>query len=445
MAKRFNLADYVKAEGVSESNTAEVTMIRTELIRDNPRNFYATDSVADLVDSIALNGLMDPLVVYPGGGILYTLLSGHRRFRAIRALRCRDGHEHDFDEIPCIVRPAPKNTAMEDILLIQANSTGRVRTPADMATEAERLTAALIELKKQGADLPGRLRDIVADAMGVSSSKLGRLRVIENHLKVPGFAAAFKDRKLSEEAAYQIAQMNPDDQYKLLDHAIDAGLDYERMDIKSVQRLKRVVESGESPRQDLAVAAEKRGIYCPEGDFSPLFSALVRDALPADLQRRVRRCATKAAGVQLLHDFGLAHASYWGGGVDFDSDPQALRLQSPVCWRIKWAEVWELLMLPGGAGESDPVPAEPAHDPVPPPAAPAPEPGPGWRRCATDPPPAGQTVCVVEVNRNGTYYADIYVFRDAEYYSGGDYDEAEAIRKDAWWFPIPPVSKEMGQ
>lgn len=346
MAKRFNLADYVQPEsGVSESNhEGEVLLLPIDKLRPNARNFYTLDGIDELADSIELSGLIHPLVVYPGTGILYTVLSGHRRLRALQALRLRPGHEHDYDLVPCSVRSRPADTAHEDLMLIHANSTGRVRSPAEMAEEARRLTSALIALKKQGTELPGRLRDAVADAMGVSSSKLGRIQAIENNLRVPGFRQAWKDEKLPEAAAYELSQLNESDQYAALDLLIDEGINYEKADIKAVQRVKKRVALGESPAQDLAAQAEKLGIEIREGDYSPLFAHYVREIVPQAVMDNLRG-EGKTEGVRVLHDWGMMHSSGWGGVICCDSDPSGLTLREPIGKRLKWAEVWELLAM----------------------------------------------------------------------------------------------------
>ena len=344
MAKRFNLADYVQPS-VSESNhEGEVLLLPIDKLRPNARNFYTLDGIDELADSIELSGLIHPLVVYPGSGILYTVLSGHRRLRALQALRLRPGHEHDYDLVPCSVRARPADTAHEDLMLIHANSTGRVRSPAEMAEEARRLTAALIALKKQGTELPGRLRDAVADTMGVSSSKLGRIQAIENNLRVPGFRQAWKDGKLPEAAAYELSQLNESDQYAALDLLIDEGINYERTDIKAVQRVKKRVALGESPAQDLAAQAEKLGIEIREGDYSPLFAHYVREAVPESVQKDLQGL-TKAQALERLHRFGFSHAVQSGPGYYYIADPNGLTLKEPIGKRLKWAEVWELLAM----------------------------------------------------------------------------------------------------
>ena len=452
MAKKFNLADYVQPVDVSESDTdGAVRLLPIERLRGNTRNFYSLDGLDDLADSIALNGLLHPLAVYPGSGILYTVLSGHRRLRALEILRRRPGHEHDYDMVPCTVRARPADTAHEDLMLIHANSTGRVRSPGEMAEEQKRLTAALVALKKEGVELPGRLRDAVADAMGVSSSKLGRIQAIENNLCVPGFKQAWKDGKLPEAAAYELSQLNEGDQYTALDLLIDEGVNYEKADIKAVQRVKKRVALGESPAQDLAAQAEKLGIEIREGDYSPLFAYYVRDAVPGNVQRDLRGL-TKAQALERLHRYGFGHACQSGPGYYYVSDPNGLTIKEPIGKRIKWSEVWELLAmsaLAASAGGASPSPTETTGGG----AAPDPMKAPTvtvswapWRSCLNDP-PEGWTLAFLlstwDVDAHD-YDLQIAQFHDGKWW--GIYDaSSEEIETDlfTWWCPAPAIQAEV--
>lgn len=440
MAKKFNLAEYVKPEGVSDVDHSRIVEIPLSKIIANGRNFYGVRDVEALADSIKLNGLLEPLIVYPYGTAgLYRLISGHRRIAALQLNKA--------ETAPCRIVAKPESTAREDLMLISANGQ-RTKTGPEVAAEAQRMTDALLALKKEGVELPGRLRDIVAETLGVSSTALARKKVINDGLRVPGFRQAWEAGKMGETVAYELAQLPAEKQYEALDQLIDAGVNFEKADIKTVQRIKRKVDAGESTKQDLAAEAEKRGIQCPEGDYTPLLAALVAEAIPAGWRKGLRSCRTKAEGLEHLHRFGFQHCSHWGTDVCYDSDPQALTLKKPICRRIKWAEVWELLALWDMHGASSPKVAEdggPSRTPAPtrePEAAAAPE---GWHKCSTDPPEEGQSVCVVEVNKDGSYFADVYVYTDGVYCDADDLTEngEQYVRKDAWWFPVPEIVREM--
>lgn len=439
MAKKFNLAEYVKPEGVSDVDHSRIVEIPLSKIIANGRNFYGVRDVEALADSIALNGLLEPLIVYPYGTAgLYRLISGHRRIAALQLNKA--------ETAPCRIVAKPASTAREDLMLISANGQ-RTKTGPEVAAEAQRMTDALLALKKEGVELPGRLRDIVAEALGVSSTALARKKVINDGLKVPGFRQAWESGKIGETVAYELAQLPPEKQYEALDQLIDAGVNYEKADIKTVQRIKRKVEAGESTKQDLAAEAEKRGIACPKGDYTPLLAALVADAIPADWRKGLRRCRTKAEGLEHLHRFGFGHHSSYGSGVCYDSDPQALTLKKPICRRIKWAEVWELLALWDMHGANSPKVAEdggPSRTPAPtrePEAAAAPE---GWHKCSTDTPPEGQLVAVMFDDGSGCedWFAHVAVFKGGKYVEFGWETVVVDIIPGAVWAPLPGGWKE---
>lgn len=238
MAKKFNLAALVpEMEAVSESDTPRITMIPITELRPNGGNFYDTSNIDDLVDSIELNGLLEPLCVFRRGQGTgsYVIFSGHRRFKALRMLYEKSGFAK-WTEVPCIVYPDPHDANRETVMLIHANSTGRVLSNWEKAQQARRLKEALVAMREGGAELPGRIRDLVAEEMQMSASKLARLEAIGNNLKFPGFADAWRDGKLGESVAYEISKLPMDKQMDVWDGMVSAGKSEQTLSIKDVEQ-----------------------------------------------------------------------------------------------------------------------------------------------------------------------------------------------------------------
>ena len=213
MAKKlFSVSDYIKPEDVSKWDTeaTAITFIPRERLLQNEKNFYATSSIDELADSIALNGLIEPIIVRPvrDGSGDYRIISGHRRFLAICEL-AKDEPER-WARVPAIIRE-PASDVLEELLLIEANRATRVMSSADTMRQAERYRELLAELKNQGVEIPGRLRDAVAEAMQISASRLARLDVIRKNLS-PEWMEAFETGSLSESAAYELARLPQDQQ-----------------------------------------------------------------------------------------------------------------------------------------------------------------------------------------------------------------------------------------
>lgn len=238
MAKKFNLAALVpEMDAVSNSDTTRITMIPITELRPNGGNFYDTSNFEDLADSIELNGLLEPLCVFRRGQGTgsYVIFSGHRRFKALRLLYEKSGFAK-WTEVPCIVYPDPHDANRETVMLIHANSTGRVLSNWEKAEQALRLKKALVAMREGGAELPGRIRDLVAEEMQMSASKLARLEAIGNNLKFPGFADAWRDGKLGESVAYEISKLSMDKQMDVWDGMVSAGKSEQTLSIKDVEQ-----------------------------------------------------------------------------------------------------------------------------------------------------------------------------------------------------------------
>jgi len=221
--KNFDISKFAATlKPVSESDT--MMEIPVDDIRDNPRNFYPTpdpQALRALADSIRANGLLEPPTVVPAGDGTYRLISGHSRLAAIRSM-WEDGTEEDlarFSKILCRVLP-PMSEGQEQAAVIEANRQ-RVKSNALLADEAEKLTAAYIKRREAGEELPGRIRDRVAEALKINTTKVANLSAIKNGLKVPGLVERWKRDEIPEAAALQIARMDIDEQYRLLDWIID--------------------------------------------------------------------------------------------------------------------------------------------------------------------------------------------------------------------------------
>ena len=225
MAKKFNLAALVpEMEAVSNSDTPRITMIPITELRPNGGNFYDTSNFEDLADSIELNGLLEPLCVFRRGQGTgsYVIFSGHRRFKALRLLYEKSGFEK-WAEVPCIVFPDPHDANRETVMLIHANSTGRVLSNWEKAQQARRLKEALVAMREGGAELPGRIRDLVAEEMQMSASKLARLEAIGKNLTEVRFAKAWREGRLNESVAYELSKLPKERQKEAWDEYLRCG------------------------------------------------------------------------------------------------------------------------------------------------------------------------------------------------------------------------------
>lgn len=199
----------------------ELRELPVEDVHPNPGNFYPPiDSAAmeDLQESIQANGVLEPLlVVRDGDG--YRLISGHNRLQAVRHLHLYGPDAQRWATVPCRILP-PMDKLREQTAIIEANRQ-RKKTPQVLQQEAEELTRLYTERKKAGEELPGRVRDRVAEALQISAARASRLAAIKTGLKVPGFQRMWRDGDINESVAYEISKLDLDQQYRLLDYHID--------------------------------------------------------------------------------------------------------------------------------------------------------------------------------------------------------------------------------
>lgn len=233
--RKFNVMDVL---GEQLAGVADTMMeIPVNDIRDNPRNFYPTpdpQALRALMDSIRANGLLEPPTVVPAGDGTYRLISGHSRMAAIKALRETETPDQ-WPTVLCRVLP-PMSEGQEQAAVIEANRQ-RVKSNALLADEAERLTEAYIKRREAGEQLPGRIRDYVAEALQVKATKVANLSAIKKGLKVPGIVRKWEAGDIPEAAALEIARMDIEEQYRLLDWTIEGESHYSIRDVKMFHTL----------------------------------------------------------------------------------------------------------------------------------------------------------------------------------------------------------------
>lgn len=208
----FDLASVLK--NVPDSGTSDgrerIEYIGLDKLRDDPNNFYSLDGIEELAENIEFAGLQQPVRVrrdaeHSGE---YIIVSGHRRTAAMRKI-VEDGNKA-FETVPCIVEAEGGSEALRELRLIYANSDTRRMSSADISKQAERVEALLYQLKEEGVEFPGRMRDHVAEACKVSKSKLSRLKVIRDKLAPDIYAGYYERGKLPEDTAYELAKLPVD-------------------------------------------------------------------------------------------------------------------------------------------------------------------------------------------------------------------------------------------
>lgn len=206
----------------------------------NDLNFYSMDGIAELASQILAIGMVENMtVVYdPCDKGEYRIIAGERRWRALCML-CEKGYS-EFEVATCQIK-TPAQEHEETVQLIMANGY-RNKTMMDILEEERRLKQSLQYMKDNNIPLSGysldsgRLRDVIAQIMNTTTTKIAQIESINNRL-IPEFAEELKNGRLTFSAAYEISGMAEDIQKKMLERYKENGLTW-----KEVKEAKKEAE-----------------------------------------------------------------------------------------------------------------------------------------------------------------------------------------------------------
>lgn len=123
--------------------------------RDQPRKHFDEAALSELADSIALHGVIQPLLVRPISDGGYQLIAGERRWRASRLA--------GLSEVPVVIREMTDSEAME--LALIENLQREDLNPIEEAEGYKLLMDTYSLTQEQAAERVGKSRPAVANAM----------------------------------------------------------------------------------------------------------------------------------------------------------------------------------------------------------------------------------------------------------------------------------------
>ncbi len=317
----------------------ELQNIPIEKMIPNPANekIYEMGDIEELAQSILLSGkiLQNAVVTAADESGNYTIIAGHRRRLACQKL-VEEGHS-EFAEIPCMVMTEPDGL-MQELVLIQTNSTARVLTEAEKMRQAERATAILTELKSR-KQISGRVRDIVAKMLGTTTGQLGRYNVISKGLTNETLRAAFERGELGISAAYEAARLDETGQAELAEKMKAGGATRAR-DAVEQQKKSEVARAAEEAKDGLPMQKEYRVDIKPkfrtnltikyeekEGKFYSGFGyntpkAGVTGPINYDTPYENSQAAIEGAMKEAAADNEYLHKALWGSGYAIVGKPE---------------------------------------------------------------------------------------------------------------------------
>ncbi|ADJ29854.1 ParB/RepB/Spo0J family partition protein [Nitrosococcus watsonii] len=160
-----------------------------------PRMEICPTALEELADSIRAQGIVQPIVVRPGGHGTFELIAGERRWRAAQMV--------GLDEIPAVVRDVPDQAAVAMALI--ENIQREDLNPIEEANALQRLIDEFGITHQEASQAVGRSRAAVSNLLRLLALEDEVKRLVENGDLEMGHARALL--ALSGESQRKTARM----------------------------------------------------------------------------------------------------------------------------------------------------------------------------------------------------------------------------------------------
>ena len=222
--KKFSMSALLNDQSIvkEEGGTYEIRMIPLDDLIRSPGNHYMMDGIEELADSILQVGLLQNLYVKEADeNGKYEIISGHRRKEACQ-LNVERGYE-EWSQVPCHVDGC-QDPLLTELKLLEANARTRILTPPELSLQASRLARLYQKLKDQGVKIHGRVRELVANEMGISPAQVSRYESINENL-IEGLKEKFKAERIGVTDAYDLSTLTEEEQAQVME-MYEAGGDW---------------------------------------------------------------------------------------------------------------------------------------------------------------------------------------------------------------------------
>ena len=175
-------------EEIASTSAVKLKIMDIEPNRDQPRKIFDEDALAELADSIAKHGVIQPLLVRPMPDGSYQLVAGERRWRASRMA--------GMTEVPVVIKELSDDEAMALALIENLQ-----REDLNAIEEAQGIKALMDTLsltQDEAAERVGKSRPAVANALRLLKLPDSVIALVSDGKLSPGHARAllgFKDEQ----------------------------------------------------------------------------------------------------------------------------------------------------------------------------------------------------------------------------------------------------------
>nr|WP_294490620.1 DUF3850 domain-containing protein [uncultured Anaerosporobacter sp.] len=247
------------ASKMAAIDTSEYTKVRLDPRKLVPseQNFYSMTDIEELADNMLLVGQLQEIVVGRVNGV-DKIIVGHRR--TLAAVLNQDRGHAEFNLVDCKMKEMTETMFM--LTLLSANAFNRNMTDWELIEQARLFKEYLQKAKEEGIEIPGKMRDYIASAMGVSTGKMGQIEKINNSLCEEG-KEALKKGEMSFDKAYNTARLPEREQKAVIEDKNLLSKDVKAMvDSKNQDSNKEGLEELGPNNNDDEKACEGNCFFC---------------------------------------------------------------------------------------------------------------------------------------------------------------------------------------
>ena len=222
----------------------------TELVpfKDHPFKVVEDESMLRTMESIAMFGVLTPLIARPTEDGKYEIISGHRRAHAAESV--------GLTEVPVIVRDMDDDVAK--ILVVDSNLQRENILPSErafaykMKNDAMKRTAGRPTKENEGQVVPDffgkRTTAIIGEASGDSYKQVQRFIRLTN--LIPELLDMLDQKKISFNPAVELSYLKPEEQQSLIE-----AMDFTQAapSLSQAMRLKKLSQESGCTLEDMCV------------------------------------------------------------------------------------------------------------------------------------------------------------------------------------------------
>lgn len=270
--------------GESSGNLQSIALDQIQTGADQPREVFNDERLQELAQSIRANGLIQPIIVYPGPHGKYTIIAGERRWRAARMAGqthimafVRDVERHKVLELALV-----ENLQREDLNAVEiangfqrlvteyglsheqiAERTGKDRSTVTNLLRLLRLSPAVLDELARGRITVGHARALLN--LAEPDAQLRACQgIIGEHLSVRQTEALIKKLTSAQPSRPDPGAKN--EQEPAVDPNVRAALDEMAMALGT--RVRLVARSNDSGKIEIE--------YYSQTDLDRIYSAIVK-------------------------------------------------------------------------------------------------------------------------------------------------------------------------